>query len=136
MAGSWANTGLDGDGQQVTLGVELAGTGQLVGDVILMWHSRRHGQGEVGWVLDPDAGGRGYATEAARELLRLGFEELRLRRIVARVDERNTASARLAERLGMRLEARLVQNEIFKGELSTELDFALLATEWTARNTA
>jgi hypothetical protein len=42
-------------------------------------------------------------------------------------------SVRLARRLGMRQEARLVRNEFFKGEWSTELDFAMLAEEWDAR---
>jgi RimJ/RimL family protein N-acetyltransferase len=32
----------------------------------------------------------------------------------------------------MRQEARLVRNELFKGEWSTELDFAMLAEEWQA----
>jgi len=66
-------------------------------------------------------------------MLRLGFEELGLRRIVARIDEDNEASAKLARRLGMRQEARLVQNEFFKGRWSNELDFAMLAEEWFAR---
>jgi RimJ/RimL family protein N-acetyltransferase len=100
--------------------------------VVLFWHSREHRGGELGYVVSPDFGGQGYATEAAREMLRLGFEELGLHRIVARVDERNESSARLARRLGMRQEARLVQNEFFKGEWSTELDFAMLAEEWFA----
>jgi RimJ/RimL family protein N-acetyltransferase len=56
----------------------------------------------------------------------------RLHRIVARLDERNEASARVARRLGMRQEARLVDTEMFKGEWSTELDFAMLAAEWPA----
>ena len=55
-----------------------------------------------------------------------------LHRIVARLDERNEASARVARRLGMRQEARLIHNELFKGEWSTELDFAMLANEWPA----
>lgn len=55
---------------------------------------------------------------------------------LARIDERNTASAKVARRLGMRQEARLVHNEWFKGEWSTELDFAMLADEWTARRDA
>jgi hypothetical protein len=38
-----------------------------------------------------------------------------------------------ARRLGMRQEGRLVRNEFFKGEWSTELDFAMLADEWYAR---
>ena len=107
----WANTALTDEGQALVLGAQLAVTGQLVGDAVLFWHSREHRAGELGYVVNPDFAGRGYATEAACELLRLGFEELGLHRIVARIDERNTASARLAERLGMRLEARLVQNE-------------------------
>jgi RimJ/RimL family protein N-acetyltransferase len=42
-------------------------------------------------------------------------------------------SVKLARRLGMRQEARLVQNELFKGEWSTEVDFAMLAGEWSGR---
>jgi RimJ/RimL family protein N-acetyltransferase len=133
IAGQWSRTELTDEGQALTLGAEVAATGELAGDVILMWHSREHAGGEVGYVLNPALGGHGYATEAARGMLRLGFEELGLRRIVARVDEDNEASAKLALRLGMRQEARLVQNEFFKGRWSNELDFAMLAEEWFAR---
>jgi len=132
LASQWAITELTDEGQVLTLGVEVAATGRLVGDVILFGHSREHGRGELGYVVHPDVEGRGYATEAAREMLRLGFEELGLHRIVARIDERNEPSARLARRLGMRQEARLVQNEFFKGEWTNELDFAMLADEWPA----
>jgi RimJ/RimL family protein N-acetyltransferase len=130
LASLWANTELTAEGQALTLGVEVAETGELIGDVVLFWHSREHGGGEIGYALHPDFGGLGYATEAARALLRLGFDELGLHRIIARIDERNEASAKLARRLGMRQEARLVQNEFFKGEWSTELDFAMLSDEW------
>jgi RimJ/RimL family protein N-acetyltransferase len=132
LASQWVNTALTDEGQALTLGVEVAGGGELVGDVVLFWRSREHGGGEIGYVLHPDFGGHGYATEAVHALLRLGFDELGLHRIIARVDERNESSARLARRLGMRQEARLVHNEFFKGEWSTELDFAMLADEWPA----
>ncbi|HKT05177.1 MAG TPA: GNAT family N-acetyltransferase [Rugosimonospora sp.] len=132
LAGPWSRTELTAEGQALTLGIELAATGELVGDVVLFWRSREHGGGEVGYVLNPAYAGHGYATEAARAMLRLGFEELGLHRIVARLDERNEPSAKVAGRLGMRLEARLVRNELFKGEWSTELDFAMLAEEWPA----
>ena len=131
LAGPWARSTLTDEGQSLTLGAVLAETGELVGDVVLFWHSREHRAGELGYVFNPDFAGHGYATEAARAVLRLGFEDLGLHRIVARLDERNEASARVARRLGMRQEARLVDNEIFKGEWSTELQFALLAREWT-----
>ena len=136
LATRWANTGLTDEGQALTLGVEVAATGELVGDVVLFWHSRLHCGGEIGYVVNPEFTGRRYATEAARELLRLGFDELGLHRITARIDERNGPSAKLALRLGMRQEARLVHNEFFKGEWSTELDFAMLADEWPAHRDA
>jgi RimJ/RimL family protein N-acetyltransferase len=133
IAGQWSRTELTDEGQSLTLGAEVAATGELAGDVILMWHSREHAGGEVGYVLNPALGGHGYATEAARAMLRLGFEDLGLHRIVARIDEDNEPSVKLARRLGLRQEARLVHNEFFKGRWSNELDFAMLAEEWFAR---
>ncbi|UQU65736.1 GNAT family N-acetyltransferase [Couchioplanes caeruleus] len=132
LATYWAATVLTDAGQGITLGVELAETGELVGDVLLYWISREHLSGELGYVFHPGHAGHGYATEAARAMLRLGFEDLGLHRIIARVDERNDASAAVLRRLGMRQEARLVENEMFKGEWTTELDFAMLASEWPA----
>jgi RimJ/RimL family protein N-acetyltransferase len=132
LAGQWARTELASEGQSLTLGAEVRQTGELAGDVILSWHSREHAGGEIGYVFNPSLGGRGYATEAVAMTLRLGFEELGLHRIIARIDERNEPSVRLARRVGMRHEARLVENEFFKGERSTELDFAMLTDEWYA----
>ncbi len=81
-------------------------------------------------MFHPDYGGRGYATEAVHTMLHLGFDELKLRRIIARVDGENEASARLATRLGMRQEAHQIENGWFKNRWSDELDFALLDREW------
>jgi RimJ/RimL family protein N-acetyltransferase len=132
QAERFARRALTDEGQDLTLGAELQATGELIGDLVLFWRSRRDLAGELGYIFHPDAGGRGYATEAARAMLGLGFDGLGLRRIVARLDERNEPSARLARRLGMRQEARLISNELFKGEWSTELVFAMLAQEWLA----
>jgi RimJ/RimL family protein N-acetyltransferase len=119
-----------------SMGVVLRESGELIGDVVLMWHSAEHRSGEIGYIFSPAHAGHGYATEATRVLLRLGFEDLHLHRIVARLDARNDASAAVARRLGMRLEAHLVQNEWFKGEWTDELDFAILAAEWAAAESA
>ena len=81
-------------------------------------------------MLKPEFTGHGYATEMAAEMLRIGFDELGLHRVVGRLDARNDASARVLERLGMRREALLVDNEWVKGEWTSELDYALLADEW------
>lgn len=124
-----SGTALAADGDHLDLAV-LLHEGTLVGDLVVFLHSVEHGNVEVGWIFDPAHGGRGYATEAVRALLDLVFTGLQARRAVARVDERNVASSRLCERAGLRLEARLVENEVFKGELSNELDYAILAREW------
>ncbi|SDT09677.1 Protein N-acetyltransferase, RimJ/RimL family [Friedmanniella luteola] len=130
LAGDLGRTRITDEGQAVTLGVEDRGTGRLVGDVVLFFRSREHAGGEIGYVFHPDARGRGYATEACAALLALAFDDFGLHRVVARLDSRNHASARLAARLGMRREAHFVRNELFKGVWSDELVFAMLVEEW------
>lgn len=126
-------TALEKEGDGMVLAVELKETGLMIGDVVLQWLSEQHRQGETGFVFHPDFHGKGYALEASREMLRLGFDELGLHRIVGRCDARNTASSRLMERLGMRREAHFRENERFKGEWGDELVYAMLEGEWAAR---
>jgi hypothetical protein len=56
------------------------------------------------WALFPDRWGHGYATEAAAAMIAYGFEQLRLRRIVATTEHDNARSINVMRRLGMRLE--------------------------------
>jgi RimJ/RimL family protein N-acetyltransferase len=56
---------------------------------------------EIGWRLRPAAWGHGYATEAARLLLRHGLVTLGLDEIIAETDAENRASRRVAEKLGL-----------------------------------
>ncbi len=130
------NTSLEGADAGVIVGIIRREDGLLIGDLVLFHLQAEHGTAEVGWVIRPDASGRGYATEAVRALLDAAFRSYGLRRVIARIDAENTASARLAERVGMRLEARLVENEWFKGRWGDELDYAVLAREWEAAHPA
>jgi RimJ/RimL family protein N-acetyltransferase len=136
LADQWSRTGLDDEGQHLTLGVVRRDTSELVGDVLLAWRSREHRGGEIGYVFHPAAAGHGYATEAVHAVVHLAFDDLGLRRVTARIDARNLASVRVVERLGMRREAHLVENEWFKGEWSDEFDYALLDREWASRREA
>jgi len=130
-------SGLEGDGSHLTLAVVLPGeggtAGKVIGEALLKYISVANRQGEVGYVLNPAYHGHGYATEAAAAILRLGFEHVGLHRIDAHLDARNTASAQVLERLGMRREAHFVENEIFKGEWGDEFVYAILENEWQAR---
>ncbi|MEJ8649855.1 GNAT family protein [Streptomyces sp. MS1.AVA.3] len=128
-----ARTTLREDGDVLQLAVVVRESGTLVGDVTFFWKSRAHRQGGIGYVFHPDHAGHGYATEASRALLKMGFEELHLHRIQAELDGRNTASARVLERLGMRREGHLRENEFLDGEWSDEVVYAMLAREWRAQ---
>lgn len=127
---------LEKDGDGITLAGLDKATGRLVGEFVLFLRSVEHRGGEVGYVLHPDFQGRGYATEGARAMLQLAFETLGMHRVIARIDARNTGSAAVLARLGMRHEAHLVRNEWFKGEWGDEDDYALLEEEWASTSTS
>lgn len=113
----------------------------IAGDLMLMiydsWAQREvaahaHGtQAELGWAIDPAFAGRGLATEAVRELIRIAFEELGLRRVTASAFAGNERSTRVMERVGMRREAYNVK-ESFHRDLGwlDGIEYALLAEEW------
>ena len=114
--------------------------GQVIGDLTLRVHDAwaqrevvagaRQSQAELAWVLDPQYVGQGYATEAARELVRICFEELALRRVVATCFADNVPSWRLMERIGMRRELHAVADALHRsGAWTDTFAYAALATE-------
>ncbi|MPV36280.1 GNAT family N-acetyltransferase [Georgenia subflava] len=122
-----------------TLVVELDGV--VVGDLMVAvedaWaqaevaEHARGVQAELGWSLHPDYAGRGYATEAVRELLRICFADLRLRRVTANCFAANEPSWRLMERLGMRRELYTVRESLHRTDGWLDgMGYALLADEW------
>jgi RimJ/RimL family protein N-acetyltransferase len=135
LARKVGETTLADDGDSLSLAVVLRDTSEVIGDGLLILISAEHRQGEIGFVFHPDHHGRGYATETARLLLQLAFEEFGLHRMIGRLEPRNVASARVLERLGMRREAHFVENEFVKGEWQSELVYAILEDEWRVRRT-
>lgn len=130
-------TAVTAEGQWLVLAIALGASeeqpGRVIGEVLLKLDSTTDARGELGYAMAADVAGRGYATEAAEAMLRLGFEVFGLHRVVARLDARNEASARLLRRLGLREEAHFVRDEFFKGEWTDTLVFAMLADEWNGR---
>jgi RimJ/RimL family protein N-acetyltransferase len=136
LAGDLGRREITAEGQGLTLGVELAAGGRLVGDVVLFLRSADHAGGEIGYVFHPDVAGQGYAAEACAAVLDLAFDNsggLGLHRLIARMDARNRASLRLASKLGMRQEAHFRSSEMFKGAWADVVIYAMLAYEWHAR---
>jgi RimJ/RimL family protein N-acetyltransferase len=130
---------LEADRLRTTLVVEHHGA--MVGDLMLRvqdaWaqfevaDQARGVEAELGWVLDPSYAGRGLATEAVQELVRICFQGLGLRRVIANCFAGNTASWRLMERLAMRRETHTVRESLHRsGEWLDGYGYALLADEW------
>jgi RimJ/RimL family protein N-acetyltransferase len=88
--------------------VILRENGLLVGDCGLE-HMQVHGQveAELGYDLRSDYWGQGLATEAARAVRDYAFGSLRLSRLISLIRVGNTASRRVAEKVGMRQEEEI-----------------------------
>jgi len=119
-------------GPDDVLAVAVEHDGQLIGDVGAWPTDAEAQQGELGWVFHPDYGGQGFATEAVTAVIEFVFTA-GWHRVVAQMDPRNLASARLARRLGMVLEGAHRSSWWSKGEWTDNWVFALLAEEWQAR---
>jgi len=90
-----------GFGRYAVVGRE---TGELAGYAGLQygwWFHEIADEVEVGWRFGRQFWGKGFATEAARATLRVGFDELGVEQIVAVIEPANVSSRHVAERLGL-----------------------------------
>jgi RimJ/RimL family protein N-acetyltransferase len=81
--------------------LEERSTGRFVGDCGLQPLELRGPEIELSYDLHPDLWGRGVATEAAKAVLGLAFQELGMERVVAVVKPAHTASRRVLEKVGL-----------------------------------
>lgn len=107
--------------------VEREGT--LVGSVALASIDPEHLQAELGYWIGVPYWGRGYATEAARRVVRFGFERLGMNRIHAHHMERNPASGRVLAKLGMQREGLLRQRVRKWGHFEDVVQWAVLRSD-------
>ena len=121
---------LEHDGDAVAWAAVRRDDGGFVGVVVLFLRSTEHRTTEVGFVLSPSARGAGYASEAAHALVQLSFDRLDAHRVVARLDPRNDASARVLARLGMTFEGVHRQDALIRGQWSDTAVWAVLRQEW------
>ena len=75
---------------------------------ISIWQTSRSGRiGEIGYWIRTDMSGRGYATEATRALMAVGYDHLGLHKLTLRIAVGNRGSERVAEKLGFTCEGVL-----------------------------
>ncbi|HEY7127919.1 MAG TPA: GNAT family protein [Ktedonobacterales bacterium] len=112
------------------LAITLPGQKQLIGNCGLRLEHPGAQEGDIGYELAPQHWGQGYATEAAREMLALGFGEMGLHRIWAWCIAENVGSAHVLEKIGMRREGHHREKEWFKDRWWDTYVYAILAHEW------
>lgn len=116
----------------VNLAIEQRSDGRVIGSIRLTVSDRANGSGDFGYTLHSGSWRRGYATEASRALIEVGFRTLGLHRLWADCDPENVGSWGVMEKLGMRREAHHRHNKLIKGEWRDSYLYAILVDEWNS----
>ena len=103
---------------------------RLIGNCGIRINDSKQREANIGYELDSRYWDQGYATEAARAILHFGFTELNMQRIWAECVADNVGSARVLEKIGMRLEARELKKEFIKNAWRDYLIFAINSRNW------
>lgn len=120
------------DPDKLWLAITLRCNGRQIGGIGLRL-DRQHQHAELGYWIGVPYWGHGYATEAAREMLRYGFEELAVHRIFASHFKHNRASGKVLKKVGMQYEG-CQREHLHKWDrfVDSEL-YGILRREWEAR---
>jgi len=121
---------MEEDGTGARLAVDRAADGAFIGWCTLTKWNPEYRSASLGYCFAEAAWGHGYATEAARAVLRWAFQTLDLNRVQAETDTRNVASARVLEKLGFVREGTLREDCVVNGDVSDSWVFGLLRREW------
>lgn len=119
-----------------SIAVCLRYSGKLIGDLFAEPEDDTY---SVGWNFNPGFGGNGYASEAAAAMFAHLFTERAARRLYAYVEETNTNSRRLCERLGLRQEGVFKEFVSFRNDnngapiYENTMQYALLRHEWLSK---
>lgn len=113
---------------ELRLGIRLR-DGALIGGIGLHPYPD-HKRAELGYWIGVPFWGNGYATEAARAVVRYGFEQIGLNRIFAGYFKHNVASGRVLQKIGMKYEGCSRQNVLKWGEFMDVEVYAILRQDW------
>jgi len=113
-------------------GIALKESDRIIGTTTLFHLDTKNRRAEIGYALDRRFWGKGYVNEALNSLFKYAFENLKMHRIEADVDPRNSASVKVLERLGFQKEGLLRERWHVGGEIQDALFYGLLEKDWRA----
>lgn len=118
------------EGTGARLAMERLSDGSFIGWCTVSRWNPDYRSASLGYCMNADAWGHGYATEAVRSLLQWAFDTLDLNRVQAETDTRNAASARVLDKVGFVREGTLREDCVVDGEVSDSWVFGLLRRDW------
>lgn len=99
--------------------VELKSEKKVIGQLYFCHQEPKHLlTWELGYIMSPHYQKQGYGSEAASALVKFGFEQLSIHRVVAHCNPDNVASWKLLEKIGFRREGLLRKNVYFRKDES------------------
>lgn len=113
----------------ITLAIIEKEEKQLMG-AISLGINRTYEHGEIAYWVGKAYSGKGYCTEAAKGLIRYGFEQENLNRVYARYMDNNPASGKVMEKIGMKYEGTLRKHVKKWGEYYDLLHYGILKSEY------
>jgi len=104
------------DGADFHVTIERRADGTVIG-MVGLFPSPQAPSGQIGYYVGPHYWGHGYATEAAGRMVRYGFENLRLPRMLAHVFVGNERSLRVLQKLGFAVVGEITRDLPVRGGL-------------------
>lgn len=116
--------------QTLYLGIEVQDGSKLIGYMGLNFPDAHRLQATFTIGLNRKFQRQGFAHEAVEALLHFCFKELKLHRVAAWSDSRNTAGSRLLEKAGLRREGEFLKHRLLHGEWADSTWYAMLGEEF------
>ena len=106
--------------------ITYKGSPKLIG---ILGHYRikpEHHRAEIGYMLHKEHNGKGIITEAVQEVVKYGFNEMKLHSIEAIIDPKNFGSEKVLQKCGFIKEAHFKENEFFEGRFLDSVIYSIL----------
>lgn len=117
-------------GQPFYLGIQTQDSGKFIGLLTLSFTEPQRRQARLAISLNRDYRRKGFGLEAMTAILRFCFEGIKLHRVTAICDTRNTPARELCEKVGLRREGEFVKDRLVRGEWMSSVWYAALDEEY------
>ncbi len=114
----------------ITWGITLKNENEVIGTIAFWRMQKEHYRAEIGYVLHPNYWGKGIMHEAIAEVIKYGFEVMKLHSIEANVNPANRASIGVLEKNGFKREAYFRENYYFDGKFLDSAIYSLIVSDY------